>query len=348
MNTLMNHKKQWISKPHKHQGRKFLMERMSKAAKVYFTFCGINSIDVKLAIEMGVVNDDTLIIVVERERRAAIEIKKYLETLPNKYYLHNRGLHYFRNLEEVLADKKIDAAFFDFCGVVDETSTKWIVENAHHFAYGCTFGYTVSSNYRVAPFMDTVRSRFLSKNGVTAFCRRSLKDIRHSVDAANYEYDDAKRWPILNRRNDYLWLSCKIVALMFGVKTELSDIYSYRDTKQGMNIIIGKVVGKVRQKPAIKFANFLPTLRPKKRRRILSKRVETITEKHRMFSRGLVADAIKNNGQIRVTTGQKARMSILAKALGKSVVHCWSGVKIGVKKQTGKSATMITLPNKKR
>jgi hypothetical protein len=325
----------------------FLMERMPKAASVYFTFCGINSADIKLAIEMGVVTENTLIVVVEREARAAAEIEKYLETLPNEYYLHNRDLRYFRNLEKVLDGKEIDAAFFDFCGVVDEVSTKWIVDNAHHFAHGCMFGYTVSSNYRVAPFMDTVRSRFLPKHGVSAFCRRALNNIRHSVDASNYDYDDPKRRAILNRRNDYLWLSCKIVALMFGVKTELFDIYSYRDTKHGMNIIIGKVTGKVRQKPAIKFADFLTTLRPKRRVK-RSKKILSLAEKHQAFVRSLVAAGVKHNGQIRVTGGQKARMSKLAHDLGKSVVHCWSGVKIVVKKQTGKSATIITLPNKKR
>jgi hypothetical protein len=347
MKTLMSHKKQWIYKPRKQGGRKFFMNTLPKAVKVYFTFCGINSLDIKLAIEMGVIDDNTLIIVVEREPTAVKEIENYLKQLPNEYYIHRKNLRYFHNIGEVLNGKKIDSAFFDFCGVVDEHSTRWIVNNSHHFAEGCCFGYTVSSNFRVAPFLYGFRDSFLSKQGIKPFCKRAMANIRHSVCPNDYAYDDVKRQVVMNRRNANVWLSCQIISLMFGVKIELSNIYSYRDTKHGMNIIIGKIVGQVRQKAAIKFASYMEAIRNKPRRRIVKEKVITPQDTLRQFIRQLAQNAIKNSGKIQVTGGQKARMTKLAHDAEKSVVHCWSGVKILVKKNTGKSATMVTIPNRK-
>lgn len=333
--------------PKKQGGREFLCSRFPQAVKVWLGFPGSGCISTKLAIEKGIIDDNTLIIAIERDATTAKKIEKYLQTLPNKYYIHRKNLRYFHNVGDVLNGKKIDAAFLDFCGVVDEHSTRWIVNNSHHFAQGCMFGYTISSNFRVAPFLYGFRDTFLRKHGIRPFCQRALTNIRHSVSPNDYAYDDTKRQVVMNRRNSNIWLSCQMVSLMFGVKVELSDIYSYRDTKHGMNIIIGQIVGKVRQKESIKFVSYMETVRRMPRRRIVKEKVATPQDTLREFIRQLAQAAIRNKGRIEVTSGQKARMTKLAHDAEKSVVHCWSGVKIIVKKEMGMSATMTTLPNKK-
>jgi hypothetical protein len=350
MSLKMNHKKRWVNKPNKEGSRQHLFSHVSKPIDAGLFFPGSGQMCIRTAKEMGAIDDNTFIIAVEEDKKTANKIQKYLDTLPNKSYIHRKSLRYFHKIAAVLDGKKIDCAFFDFCGLVDLHSTNWIMKHRKNFATGCVIGYTIANNTRISDFLDAFRQDCFPKHGIKKQCHKSRYGMIHVDTAAvsDFDYTDEKRIKVAKRRDKYIQISREVISLMFGVDCHMDSMFSYRDTKVGMTTMVGELKGKKEFSTFYKFNEYITGLFPKKRRAKHVNMVElTTAEKRKSLMQDFIAKGIKNNGLLKVSAGHKAALTRYTNALSLNIIHTWSYIKIAIGRKTGVKTIVETIPMKR-
>ena len=350
MSLKMSHKKRWVNKPNKEGSRYHLFSHVEEPIKTILSFPGSGQMCLKTAVKMGKIDKSTFIIAVEEDSVIADKIQEYLNTLPNESYLHRKSLRYFHNIAKVLNGRKIDCAFFDFCGLVDLHSTNWIMKHRNNFATGCVIGYTIANNTRISDFLDAFRQDCFPKHGIKKQCHKSRAGMVHVDTSAvsDFDYTDEKRIKVARRRDKYIQISREVISLMFGVNCHMDSMFSYRDTKVGMTTMVGELTGKKEFSTFYKFNDYIIGLFPKKRR---AKRVDivelTTTEKRDTLMQTFITKGVKGNGVLKVSAGKRAAMTRFCNKLGKDVTSTWSYIKIAISKQTGVKAVIETIPMKR-
>jgi len=358
----MSDAKFWVTTPEKEKGREHFSDQFISPLNVCLIFPGSGCVDIKLFIKKGIINSNTLIIAIEKDRNSIKKIEKYLKTLPNEYYIHDRDLRYFSNLEEVLDGREIDGAFLDFCGQIDPHSTYWIMKNKHLFADGSIIGYTVGSNPRKGQkFIDKFDNYCLKGNPnkwmktcLTRYYEESMSYISHIDNCYSfYNPTDIKRIPTRQRKDSYIFNVCKVFSIMFDSFCEISSVFTYKDEdhSHGMNLIIGKID---RQKEFntdchLSLYHFIKEYYSNSMSRRNKKHSVTKVnskEKFQELKVHLIQNGVKNNGVIKVKPSKKAWVDRYSQMFGKKTNKVWDGIKAVVSRKTGKKATVYTIPNK--
>ena len=346
----MSHKQRWDFSHKKHGSRIHLFSQCGKDVEAGMFAPGSGQKCLRTAIEMGVVGKKTFIVAFERDHKTAKLIQDYLDSLPNPSYLHVGPLHTFHNMGDVLNGRKLEVAFYDFCGQVDAPTTGWIMRNHMHHANGCVIGYTVSSIFRThenrRELITSYMRKFRRGNEVTSYVKNALSGRVH-IDTSTSDFDMTKWEPPMVARNraHTIQVSAEVVSLIFGTKVDINSIYSYRDTT-GMNVIVGRKTGKVVTSVFQKFSTFMRENFPEAARKHRCRRGRMANPKVEHRARivsDLIADGINYNGRIKITAMQKAMLTRLCKDTGKSEKRCMAGIRASVKRKTGNTAEIITV-----
>jgi hypothetical protein len=118
--------------------RKFA-EKAKKGRKIALYLPSSKCRDLANAIRLGIINKETLLIIVEGDKDIN-ERKKSLKTIRTfltrnqltNVYIHDDRIHKLK-LEQVLEGKKIDFMFFDICGNFSAEIANWFHLNQDHF-----------------------------------------------------------------------------------------------------------------------------------------------------------------------------------------------------------------------
>lgn len=136
-------------RPLKNLARMFALDVGPK--KSVLMLPGKSALDVKAAIEKGIITSRTRCLFVERDEETAEQLKSQLESLkgmPNNWRIHQG------NLESVVLTEPVDYAFLDLCGPITFDIVQWLDQELSphlmtgsdlviNFAYGhrhCSFG----------------------------------------------------------------------------------------------------------------------------------------------------------------------------------------------------------------
>jgi len=112
-----------------------------KAAKAALFFPGHSCLCVEEARRQGTIDKDTFIVVVERDPAIAKVIRRKMRNFD--YHLHV-GEVTTMDLSSVLGRRRINFAFFDFCGQLTSEIASWISKQTDVFAKGAHVAFTFS------------------------------------------------------------------------------------------------------------------------------------------------------------------------------------------------------------
>ena len=120
-----------------------------KPAKVFIDLPAPGCIDLKELLKNKVINRNTFVIAVEGKSQDETEkqhqknlrkIEKFLKANFKKYYLWGKSFHTLK-LDEVLGKKKVDFAYFDFCGSLSPELFAWFYQYRNCFTKDCSFSW---------------------------------------------------------------------------------------------------------------------------------------------------------------------------------------------------------------
>jgi hypothetical protein len=222
-------KKQSWSKEEKEKMRITALEHTGRASKVAIMLPSYSAKCLIKGLKNGKFNRKTFIIAVEKNYRYAKKLENFLKKNFNNYYLHRSPIEILK-LDEVLDGKKVDYAFFDFCGNLTNRIAYWLHSNARHFKTNAQVVFTFRAIDRIKQF-----ERFIWKKTDKQVLPEVAEKLRHAEHNLLDIVTDGKL--IKNIQFD-----CQTLHLAFErQEIEFDYVYRYRDSSD--MVLIGCTIG---------------------------------------------------------------------------------------------------------
>ena len=118
-----------------------ILPQKRKSPKTILVFPAKGCLDLKEMLKSKVINKKTFVIAVEQHKETAKKIENFLKKHFDNYYMHNTVLVSL-HLDKILKNRKIDLAFFDFCGFFNFEEQSWIYRNYESFKKNASIAFT--------------------------------------------------------------------------------------------------------------------------------------------------------------------------------------------------------------
>lgn len=349
MNLIGSWKK---NRPRKDVARRMMINTpraTTSPAKVAIFLPADSCIDVKLALETGVINKRTFLIIVEKAHSAATKIRAYMsKTFPkNGYAICELELEKL-DLENVLEGRKVDYAFLDMCGQITHKVAYWLHKNQDCFTDDAIIGITRYARVRasdpwfslVAEWMDEQDYFELSAKmeeargdltGDVSVKKVSTKTLKTGKYPANELKDIVTRHRFIH----FARVACHITMSALSRKeVEIERVFLYKDNSE-MHLIILKIKGsKIPQRDILEpireydktltsyAARIWPTKTEGKKRKRKTKEEIELAKKL-----SIVVHTITSRRRFTMSAVEKGKITRWAQALGKKPIMVVAGIK---------------------
>ena len=205
--------------------RNIALEHKGEAVKVGFGMPSFSCKCIKKGLENGKFNKDTFMIVVEYNAEYIKPIHNFMRKHFNDYYIHKGSIETLE-LDKVLDGKKIDYAFFDFCGNLTQQIAYWLYRYTDCFEIDAKLIFTFYAKIRKDLFPKLIWKH--TDNQILPKVADKLRYTVHNLLDNIYNGNLVKN----------IQFDCQTLYLAFE-KKEINFDYIYRYKDSSDMVLIG-------------------------------------------------------------------------------------------------------------